>query len=179
MMSSIPSLSKFILWLFRILLEKEPLLNSDRLTCQLLRTLLTAHADVESQLSLCPAVRVLVLLWLGDTACPAWSALCAGTGAAAVFWGSLGTDARPVESPAFPPSAVAFPWMVPPGLLSNSTFPIPSQGTADPTPWLPRSGLPVAGSSARKPAALFWTRGRVDEIKIDANNPASQTSPAS
>lgn len=72
--------------------------------------------------SLCPAVHVLVLLCPRDTALPRLPGL---SGAAVVFWGSLYTDTRLVESPAFLPSAVTVPWMIPPGFLSTVPFLLP------------------------------------------------------
>lgn len=110
---------------------------------------------------------------------PPWSVLCSGPGAAAVLRGplrtlSLGLLKVQPSHHLLSPSPKGPAW-----IPLHGISPVPNQGRADSTAQLPRSGLVVERSPGRKPATSLWTRGRVEGIKIAANNRASQTSPVS
>lgn len=83
--------------------------------------------------SLCPAVHVLVLLCPRDTALPVLGSCCFLR--LTLHW--------LVESPAFPPSAATFPWMITPGFLSTVPFLFPVKEKLIQLPYSPTSGLSV------------------------------------
>lgn len=144
-------------------------MNSDRLLCQLPSTLVTAHADMESQLRVCAWLCMsLPLLCPRDTALPGLPALSWALARGQLLFLRL---ALPWHSACWmsslPTSYCPLPLRDPAWIPLPSTFPPPNQGKADFTPPLPSSGLSVDWSPVRKPATLFWTRV-VWGIKIDA-----------